>query len=177
MCSHSFQLLPNCCDICLMSFAMETRREYSSAAMVSLMSWSPTMDLSSPVQSLPSLQNSGSFKMSPHHPKSNWKAESAVKVVKSLFKKALKYNKDPWLRFLDYRNAPTAGIQFGPVQRLTSRRTKTSVPIATNLLYPEVLERVTDKIQQSYHDRNVKVLPDLNIGQEVQIAPIHRGKY
>ena len=63
-----------------------------------------------------------------------------------------------------------------------SRRTKTLVPIATNLLYPEVPEGVTDKIYQkhqkakSYHDRNVKVLPDLDIGQEVRIAPIHRGK-
>ena len=32
---------------------------------------------------------------SPYHPKSNGKAESAVKVVKRLFKKALKDNKDP----------------------------------------------------------------------------------
>lgn len=120
--------------------------------------------------------------LSPYHPKSNGKAESGVKVVKSLFKKALKDNKDPWLSLLDYRNTPTAGIQSSPVQRLMSRRTKTLVPIATNLLYPDVPEGVTDKIQQkrqkakSYHDRNVKVLPDLDIGQEVRIAPLHRGK-
>ena len=119
---------------------------------------------------------------SPYHPKSNGKAESAVKAVKSLFKKALKDDKDPWLSLLSYRNTPTAEIQSSPVQRLMSRRTKTLVPIATNLLYPEVPEGVPDKIQQkrqkakSYHDRNVKVLPDLDIGQEVRIAPLHRGK-
>jgi len=63
-----------------------------------------------------------------------------------------------------------------------ARRMKTLVPIETNLLYPEVPEGVTDKIHlkcqkaKRYHDRNVKVLPDLDIGQAVGIAPVHRGK-
>ena len=39
---------------------------------------------------------------SSYHPKSNGKAESAVKVIKGLFKKALIDNKDPWLSLLDY---------------------------------------------------------------------------
>lgn len=38
---------------------------------------------------------------SPYHPKSNGKAESAVKIVKGLFKKANRDNKDPWLSLLD----------------------------------------------------------------------------
>ena len=119
---------------------------------------------------------------SPYHLKSNGKAESAVKVVKSLFKSALKDQKDPWLSLLDYRNTPTAGMQSSPVQRLTTRRTNTLVPIATNLLHPDVPEGVTDKIHlkrqtaKSYHDRNAKVLPALDIGQEVRIAPVYRGK-
>lgn len=63
-----------------------------------------------------------------------------------------------------------------------SRRTKTLVPIAINLLYPEVTEGVAEKIHQkrqkamSYHNRNVKILQDLDIGQEVRIAPTHRDK-
>ena len=67
---------------------------------------------------------------SPYHPKSNGKAVSAVKVVKSLIKKAQRDNKDPWLSLLDYRNTPTTGMQTSPAQRLMSRRTKTLVPIA-----------------------------------------------
>lgn len=119
---------------------------------------------------------------SPYHPKSNGKAVSAVKVVKSLIKKAQRDNKDPWLSLLDYRNTPTTGMQTSPAQRLMSRRTKTLVPISSNLLYPEVLEGVQNQIQRkrhmakSFHDRNVKVLPDLEIGQEVRLSPLQRGK-
>ena len=104
-----------------------------------------------------------------------------MKIVKGLFKKANRDNKDPWLSLLDYRNTPTAGMQTSPAQRLMSRRTKTLVPIATYLLYSEVPEGVPDKIQRKrqlakrYHDRKVKVLPDLDIGQEVRLAPTQRG--
>ncbi|KAK3736228.1 hypothetical protein QZH41_007340 [Actinostola sp. cb2023] len=62
---------------------------------------------------------------SPHHSRSNGKSESAVKIVKHLFKKAIADNKDPWLALLDYRNTPTEGIKTSPCQRLMSRRTRT----------------------------------------------------
>lgn len=119
---------------------------------------------------------------SPYHPKSNGKAESAVKIAKNLFKKAMQDNRDPWLALLDYRNTPTQGMQTSPAQRLMSRRTKTLVPIATSLLYPEVAEGVAAKIElkrqkaKGYYDKQVKTLPDLEIGQEVRISPIQRGK-
>jgi len=41
---------------------------------------------------------------SPHHHRSNGKVESAMRVAKSLLKKAHKDNKDPWLTMLDQRN-------------------------------------------------------------------------
>ena len=81
---------------------------------------------------------------SPYHPKSNGKAESAVKVVKNLFKKAQKERPLANSARLQ-KYPPQAGIQAGPVQRLIARRTKTLVPIATNLLYPEVPEGVADR--------------------------------
>lgn len=72
-------------------------------------------------------------------------------------------------------------MQTSPAHRLMSRRTKTLVPIATYLLYSVVTKGVPHKIQQkrqlakSYHDRKVKVLLDLDIGQEVHLAPTRRG--
>ena len=116
---------------------------------------------------------------SPHHHKSNGKAESGVKVSRSLFKKALKDGKDPWLALLD-RNTPVEGIGSSPAQRLMSRRTKTLVPTASTLRHPHIVEGVKEKIKQkrqkakSYHDRTAKVLPPLEVGQEVRVAPLQR---
>ena len=113
---------------------------------------------------------------SPTHAKSNGKAESAVKVVKKMFKKAHRDSKDPWLALLDQRNTPTQGVGSSPAQRLMSRRTRTLLPIAANLLYPKVEERVTKMLKlktqkaKSYHDGSSIVLPELEIGQEVRVA-------
>ena len=71
---------------------------------------------------------------SPHHHRSNEKAESAVKIVKSLFRKALKDNKDPWLALLDQCNTPTEFLESSPAQRLMSRRTRTLLPTTSSLL-------------------------------------------
>ena len=119
---------------------------------------------------------------SPHHHKSNGKAESAVKVTKSLFKKALRDGRDPWLALLEYRNTPVETIGSSPAQRLMSRRTKTLMPTASTLLRPQVVSGVEKKIElkrqkaKSYHDRSAQPLPELEVGQEVRVAPLQKGK-
>ena len=119
---------------------------------------------------------------SPHHHKSNGKAESAVKVTKNLFKKALRDGRDPWLALLEYRNTPVETIGSSPAQRLVSRRTKTLMPTASTLLRPHVVEGVEKKIElrrqkaKSYHDRTAHPLPQLEVGQEVRVAPLQKGK-
>ena len=113
---------------------------------------------------------------SPRHAKSNGKAESAVKVAKKIFKKAHRDNKDPWLALLDQRNTPTQGVNSGPVQRLMSRRTRTRLPVSANLLYTRVEEGGKEKLKakrqsaKGYYDRSARVLPELEIGQEVRVA-------
>lgn len=106
---------------------------------------------------------------SPHHHKSNGKVEAAVKVAKSLLKKALKDNKDPWPALRDQRNIPTESLGSSPVQRLMSRRTRTLLPTATNLLYPKMPENVDQLLKlkrqkaSSYHDRSSRILPEIEI--------------
>ena len=113
---------------------------------------------------------------SPLYPKSNGKAESSVKVAKKLFKKALKDGKDPWLALLDQRNTPTEGLGCSPAQRLMSRRTRGLLHTAKTLLKPKV-EGVKDKIKlrkqksKLKHDRTAKLLPELEIGQDVTVPP------
>lgn len=119
---------------------------------------------------------------SPHHPKSNGKAESAVKVVKSLFRKALKDNKDPWLALMDQRNTPTEFMESSPAQRLMSRCTRTLLPTASNLLLPKIPESVNAKLKLKrqkakwYHDRTSRYLPELHVGQEVKVAPLKKNQ-
>lgn len=119
---------------------------------------------------------------SPHYPKSNGKAESSVKAVKQLFKKAERDGSDPWLALLDYRNTPTEGINASPAQRLMSRRTRTLLPTASSLLRPEVCTQSKEKLERKrqkakfYYDRHAKQLPELEIGQEVRIQPLRKNQ-
>ena len=118
---------------------------------------------------------------SPHHHKANGKAESAVKVTENLFKKALRDSRDPWLALLEYRNTPVETIGSSPAQRLMLRRTKTLMPTASTLLRPQVVEGVEKKIElkrqnaKSYYDRSAHPLPQLEVGQEVRVAPLKKG--
>lgn len=118
---------------------------------------------------------------SPHHHKSNGKVEAAVKVAKSLLKKALKDNKDPWLALLDQRNTPTESQGSSPVQRLMSHCTRTLLPTATNLLYPKVPENVDQLLKlkrqkaKFYHDRSSCILPEIEIGQDVGVASLQKN--
>jgi len=47
-------------------------------------------------------------------------AESVVKTVKKLIKKANKDGTDPWFAILDHRNMPSEGMKSSLAQRLIS---------------------------------------------------------
>jgi len=119
---------------------------------------------------------------SPYHSQSNGKAESAVKIAKGMLKKVTKDNRDISLAILSWRNTPTAGGHYSPVQKLHSWSTRTRLPTANKLLKPRVASGVVDEIKQRrqqakiQYDKSAKELPALVIGQTVRIQPIRHMK-
>ena len=98
---------------------------------------------------------------SPYYPQGNGKAEAAVKVVKSLMKKADDYH----LALLRHRNTPPQGHSFSPVQRCFGRRTQHILPAAKATMTPgshysrivqgEIAERRGSS--KAYYDKGVKL--------------------
>ena len=81
---------------------------------------------------------------SPYHSQSNGKAESAIKIVKTLLKKTQRAGDDFFKAQLDLHNTPTREIHTSPVQHLISRQTRTFLPTSENLLQPQVVENVLE---------------------------------
>ena len=122
------------------------------------------------------LHNSSSL----YHSQANGLAESAVKTAKNLIRKTNKSSGDLWLNFLDYRNTPTEAMSSSSAQRLMSRRTKTTLPIAQQLLEPEVPPDVEKKMilkcrkAKKRLDKGAKELPELVIGKSVRVKPVDK---
>jgi hypothetical protein len=115
---------------------------------------------------------------SPYHKQSNGLVEAAVKSAKTLQKKAQRTGRDMWMSFLDYRNTPTEGMDSSPVQRLMSKRAKTTLPLAEHLLEPEIQQDVQTRLTlkrrkaKKHFDPGSKELPDLKIGQPIRMTSL-----
>jgi hypothetical protein len=113
-------------------------------------------------------------KSSPHYPKSNGKAESAVKTAKKIVK-----SQDPFLALLNVRNTPQQGIELSPAQRLFSRRTRTLLPLRERMLEFQAIDKKKlraniDKKQRkekTLYDKHAKDLKPLKLGDLVRIQP------
>ena len=107
----------------------------------------------------------------PYHSQSNGKVESAVKIAKKLINKTEQDGSELWKAILDWRNTSTKEVGSSPIQRLTSRRTKTQLPTADALIKPHVKEMLTMKRQgsQKYYDKTAHELPALREGDVVRV--------
>ena len=118
---------------------------------------------------------------SPKHAKSNGMAESAVKTVKSIFKKAHRNKEDPYLALMAHRSTPSSNDNKSPYEKLFSRPMRTLLPDLRNIkrkstehtdlpakLNPKVIERL-----KFYHNRSAKELAEIPTSSTVRI---HNGK-
>ena len=110
------------------------------------------------------------YTSSPHHPKGNDTAEAALKQAKRI----LKMSHDPWMAILEQRNTPDE--LASPNEKLNSRRTRTVIPVKSELLEPHVIPtssiiRASVKKKQQnkrYHDKKGKPLHPLVVGDSTR---------
>ena len=116
-------------------------------------------------------------KSSPHHHQSNGKAESAVKIVKSILRKTENSALNPYEALLAQHNTPTVDMTTSPAQRFLHRRLRSEIPMKATLLTPEISETVlAEKAKktaksQMYYNRTAKDLSVLKPGETVTIKP------
>ena len=110
------------------------------------------------------------YTSSPHHPKGNGTAEAALKQAKRI----LKVIYDPWIAILEQRNTPDE--LASPNEKLNSRRTKTVIPVKSELLESQVIPtssiiRASVKKKQQnkrYYDKKAKPLHPLVVGDSIR---------
>lgn len=114
---------------------------------------------------------------SPEFPQSNGKVEATVKIAKNIIKKTQKDHGNLNLAFLAWRNTPTEGLDSSPAQRFFGRRTRTLLPMHSDLLKQELQHNVKDKKlnkqrkQEEYFNRGATALPLLRTGDVVRMKP------
>lgn len=112
---------------------------------------------------------------SPYHSQSNGMAESGVKIVKKILKKAGHQNLVNGL--LNYNNTPVADLPYTPAQMLSGRNLKCIIPVTRQFLHPQIvdhnqvkqsLQELQEK-QKQYYDRQTALLPPLQEGNSVRV--------
>ena len=101
-----------------------------------------------------------------------------------MLRKVTQDNQDMNLAILTWRNTPTEGGNYSPVQKLQSHRTRTQLPTVSELLHPEIPNGIDEEIQKrrqkakQQYDKTAKELASLTVGQAVRIQPVkHKDRW
>ncbi|XP_053389324.1 uncharacterized protein LOC128552315 [Mercenaria mercenaria] len=119
---------------------------------------------------------------SARYPRSNGKAENAVKTAKCIMKKAKHSHTDPMLALLNFRNTPQQATSYSPAQQLMNRKTRTLLPERSNQFQSSIPSNVKAKLQKRkdrqayYYNRNAKPLDCLRAGDTGRKQPNERNK-
>ena len=84
---------------------------------------------------------------------------------------------DQYMALLDQRNTPSQRLTSSPVQRFMSRRTRSVIPIAAELLVVKETEQQQARVkkQAKYYNMGAKLLPPLKVGDVVRMKPYQLG--
>lgn len=104
---------------------------------------------------------------SPNHPRSNGKAESAVKTVKNLMLKCLAAGTDQSEALLEQHNTPRQDTGLSPFEMMFGWKARTMLPGIHHTVPPSNKRLKRKQTVKSSHDRKSKNLEHLNKGQSV----------
>jgi hypothetical protein len=110
------------------------------------------------------------IKSDPGHHQANGKAESAVKIVKSMMLKALENGDDQYEALLELRNTPRQGYKHSPAEIVFGRSCRTLLPFRRSPpVANDTLQRLSkrNKVVKQQFDKSAHNLPDLNVGNPV----------
>ncbi len=111
---------------------------------------------------------------SPYYPKGNGKAESAVKVLKTLIKKTQASGECLYEAVLEHRNTSNK-IGYSPNERLLGRQIRGKLPILKRDLQTRPRKDTSRRIEKNrelmkkHYDRGAKKLMDLRVGDQVVV--------
>lgn len=107
---------------------------------------------------------------SPMHQRENGKAESAVKIMKTLLLKTFKEKGDPYIAMLEQRNTPRQDTGLSPAQLLFQKPTRTFLPYVHKTKVDSKTKAKRESRKKSVkkaYDKNTRNLSQLEIGQSV----------
>ncbi|KAI8728954.1 hypothetical protein BgiBS90_037934 [Biomphalaria glabrata] len=114
--------------------------------------------------------NINHIRSDPGYPRTNGKAEAAVKLMKNLILKTKHNGDDPYEALLELRNTPQQCIGFSPAEMCLKRSPRTLIPSTSKCLSEHVVaekkENYKRQVKRQY-DKQARDLQKLHLGQTI----------